>query len=137
MEISNKKGWPPLVKFGDVVRQTKEKVDPETSGLERYIAGEHMTTDDLHIHSQGTVRDGYLGPAFHRKFVKGQVLYGSRLTYLRKVAVAEFDGICANTTFVLEPADDRFLPELETSQDPQKVKEIEKKNCRTASEAQE
>lgn len=104
-------GWR-RVKFGDVVREVKVTVDPETSGLERYVAGEHMSTDDLHIRHWGTVGDGYLGPAFHRKFVKGQVLYGSRRTYLRKVAVAEFDGICANTTFVLEPKGDDLLPEL-------------------------
>jgi type I restriction enzyme S subunit len=104
-------GWR-VVRFGDVVREVKVKVDPEESGLERYVAGEHMVTDDLHIRSWGTIGDGYLGPAFHRKFVTGQVLYGSRRTYLRKVAVAEFDGVCANTTFVLEPANDDLLPEL-------------------------
>ena len=100
------------VAFGDVVRNVKVDVDPETSGLERYVAGEHMETDNLHITSWGDIGDGYLGPAFHRKFVKGQVLYGSRRTYLRKVAVAEFDGICANTTLVLEPKDGSLLPEL-------------------------
>ncbi len=104
-------GWR-MVKFGDVVRHVKVNVDPETSGLDRYVAGEHMDTDDLHIRRWGTVGDGYLGPAFHRKFVQGQVLYGSRRTYLRKVAVAEFEGICANTTFVLEPASDELLPEF-------------------------
>jgi type I restriction enzyme, S subunit len=103
--------WP-TVRFGDVVRQVKVNVDPEESGLERYVAGEHMNTDDLHIRSWGTVGDGYLGPAFHRKFEAGQVLYGSRRTYLRKVAVADFDGVCANTTFVLEPSGDALLPEL-------------------------
>jgi type I restriction enzyme S subunit len=104
-------GWS-IVRFGDVVRNVKVKVDPETSGLERYVAGGNMETDDLHISSWGTVGDGYLGPAFHRKFVKGQVLYGSRRTYLRKVAVAEFDGICANTTFVLESKGEALLPDL-------------------------
>lgn len=104
-------GWR-TVRFGDVVRNVNVTVDPEESGLERYVAGEHMTTDDLHIRSWGTIGDGYLGPAFHRKFVAGQVLYGSRRTYLRKVAVADFDGICANTTFVLEPLGDDLIPEL-------------------------
>lgn len=104
-------GWR-KVKFGDVVRQVKVRVDPESSGLERYVAGEHMETDNLHISSWGTIGDGYLGPAFHMKFTKGQVLYGSRRTYLRKVAVATFDGICANTTFVVEPKGDALLPEL-------------------------
>lgn len=104
-------GWR-IVRFGDVVRNAKVKVDPETSGLERYVAGGHMETDNLHIRNWGTIGDGYLGPAFHRKFVKGQVLYGSRRTYLRKVAVAEFAGVCANTTFVLEPKGNDLLPEL-------------------------
>jgi len=101
------------VKFGDVVRQVKDKVDPQESGLERYVAGEHMETDNLHIRSWGEIGDGYLGPAFHMRFKPGQVLYGSRRTYLRKVAVAEFEGITANTTYIIEPKDPEvLLPEL-------------------------
>ena len=101
------------VKFGDVVRQCKESTDPEIDGVERYVAGEHMETDNLRISSWGEVGDGYLGPAFHRKFKAGQVLYGSRRTYLRKVARADFDGVCANTTFVMESADQGILlPDL-------------------------
>jgi type I restriction enzyme S subunit len=101
------------VRFGDVVRQIKTTVNPETSGLERYVAGEHMDSDELRITRWGTVGDGYLGPAFHRAFKAGQVLYGSRRTYLRKVAHADFDGICANTTFVAESSDPTvLLPEL-------------------------
>ncbi len=107
----SKAGWR-KVKFGDVVRQCKEKADPETSGLERYVAGDHMDTDDLRIRRWGEIGNGYLGPAFHMRFRPGQVLYGSRRTYLRKVAVADFDGICANTTFVLEPKNaEELLPE--------------------------
>ena len=107
-----KAGWR-RVTFGDVVRQSKEKADPETSGLERYVAGDHMDTDDLRLRRWGEIGSGYLGPAFHMRFKLGQVLYGSRRTYLRKVAVAEFDGICANTTFVLEPrSSGELLPEF-------------------------
>lgn len=112
VEKTLKAGWR-RVKFGDVVRQCKEKADPETSGLERYVAGDHMDTDDLRLRRWGEIGSGYLGPAFHMRFKPGQVLYGSRRTYLRKVAVANFDGICANTTFVLEPKDpEDLLPEL-------------------------
>src|SRR5687768_13982097 len=103
----------PLVKFGDVVRQVKDRVDPTESGVERYVAGEHMDTDNLHIRRWGDIGNGYLGPAFHMRFKSGQVLYGSRRTYLRKVAFAEFEGITANTTYVIEPKDpDVLLPEL-------------------------
>jgi type I restriction enzyme, S subunit len=101
------------VKFGDVVRQVKDKVDPQTAGLERFVAGEHMDTDNLHIRRWGDVGAGYLGPAFHMRFKPGQVLYGSRRTYLRKVAFAEFEGITANTTYVIESKDPEvLLPEL-------------------------
>lgn len=105
-------GWR-QVTFGEVVRQCKEKADPDTSGLERYIAGDHMDTDDLRLRRWGEIGSGYLGPAFHIRFKPGQVLYGSRRTYLRKVAVADFEGICANTTFVLEPKNPvDLLPEF-------------------------
>ncbi len=72
-----------------------------------------MNTDDLRIRRWGSIGDGYLGPAFHMRFKPGHVLYGSRRTYLRKVAVADFEGITANTTFVLESKDPTvLLPEL-------------------------
>ena len=103
-----KPGWT-RVAFGDVVRQVKEHVDPTAAGLERYVAGEHMDTDDLRLRRWGTVGDGYLGPAFHARFRPGQVLYGSRRTYLRKVAVADFEGVTANTTFVIETRDPNVL----------------------------
>jgi type I restriction enzyme, S subunit len=107
-----KAGWTTVV-FGDVVRQVKDKVDPVESGLERYIAGEHMDSDDLRIRRWGEIGDGYLGPAFHMRFKPGHVLYGSRRTYLRKVALADFGGITANTTYVLESKDSEILlPEL-------------------------
>ena len=103
----------PLVKFGDVVRQVKDIIDPSTAGIKRYVAGEHMDTNDLHIRRWGEVNGDYLGPAFHMRFKPGQVLYGSRRTYLRKVALADFEGVCANTTFVLEPKNPSILlPEL-------------------------
>jgi type I restriction enzyme S subunit len=108
------------VRFGDVVAASKATVDPLRGNVDRYIAGDHMDSDDLQIHRWGEVGDGYLGPAFHRKFVAGQILYGSRRTYLRKVAVAEFDGVTANTTFVVETSDPTrllqdFLPWVMTS----------------------
>lgn len=104
-----------------VAAASKEKVDPTSGDVDRYIAGEHMASDDLKILRWGEVGDGYLGPAFHRRFHSGQILYGSRRTYLRKVAVAEFDGVTANTTFVVETKDpsvllQEFLPFVMTAE---------------------
>lgn len=111
LQLFNRTGWK-TIRFGDVARMIKEQVDPVAEGVERYVAGEHMETENVHIRKWGSVGDGYLGPAFIRRFRKGQVLYGSRRTYLKKVAVAEWDGVTANTTFVLEAIEERLLQEL-------------------------
>lgn len=111
LPLFDRKKWK-RVRFGDVVRMLKEQVDPVAEGVERYVAGEHMETENVHIRKWGNVGEGYLGPAFIRRFRKGQVLYGSRRTYLKKVAVAEWDGVTANTTFVLEAVEGKLLQEL-------------------------
>ena len=100
------------VRFGDVVNVLKDQVDPSSGEVDRYVAGEHMETENVHIRTWGNVGDGYLGPAFIRHFRKGQVLYGSRRTYLKKVAVAEWDGVTSNTTLVLEAIEGKLLQDL-------------------------
>jgi len=111
LPLFDRKEWT-AVRFGAVVRMLKEQVDPVAEGVERFVAGEHMETENVHIRKWGNVGDGYLGPAFIRRFRKGQVLYGSRRTYLKKVALAEWDGVTANTTFVLEAVEGMLLQEL-------------------------
>jgi len=103
-----------LTKFGDVAIQQKKSVDRENTELTRYVKGEHMGSVDLHLREWGELTDEYLGPAFIRKFEKGDILYGSRRTYLRKVVIAPFSGITSNTTFVIKAnekkIDKRLLP---------------------------
>jgi type I restriction enzyme, S subunit len=102
------------VSFGDVAMQQKKSVDREKTHLTKYVKGEHMGSEDLHLRSWGELADEYLGPAFIRFFEEGDILYGSRRTYLRKVAIAPFEGITSNTTFVIkaneEVIDKRLLP---------------------------
>ncbi|NLH79022.1 MAG: hypothetical protein GX465_18535, partial [Acidobacteria bacterium] len=104
-------GWH-LVRFGDVAKKVSTIIDRNNCELDRFIAGEHMQTDDFRIKEWGIIDEGYLGPAFNHKFTKGQILYGSRRTYLRKVSIPHFDGICANTTFVIEPQGNDLIPDL-------------------------
>lgn len=107
----DKKGWKKC-RFAEVAIHTKEIVDIDNTDLTRYVAGEHMDSEDIHIRKWGTVGDGYLGPAFIRRFHKGDILYGSRRTYLKKVAITEFDGITANTTFVIKAKEELIEPVL-------------------------
>ena len=94
------------VLFGDIVREVKEKVDRGNNPYEYFLAGEHFDSERLFIPRRGSFKGTDVGPAFIRKFKPGQVLYGSRRTYLKKVGVADFAGVTANTTFVLETRDD-------------------------------
>lgn len=93
------------VHLGDVVKNVQiNEYHPLESGLTRYVAGEHMESEQTWVRKWGDIEEDQdvIGSAFHRKFVKGQVLFGTRRTYLRKAGISTFDGICANTTLVLE-----------------------------------
>jgi type I restriction enzyme, S subunit len=99
-----------IVFFGDVVRNVDESIrNPQTCGLERYVGLEHIDPESLHIQRWGLIAEG---TSFTRRFRKGQVLFGKRRAYQRKVAVANFDGLCSSDILVFEPKDNRLLPEL-------------------------
>lgn len=105
----SKAGWT-RVAFGDVVRLSKARVaDPEAAGIKRVVGLEHIEPGDLRIRRWGDVADG---TTFTTLFKPGQVLFGKRRAYQRKVAVADFEGVCSGDIYVLEPANDRLMPEL-------------------------
>jgi type I restriction enzyme S subunit len=98
------------VAFGDVVQLVRERsADPESEGFERYVGLEHIDPGDLRIRRWGKVSDG---TTFTNVFRAGQVLFGKRRAYQRKVALADFDGVCSGDIYVFEPKGARLLPEL-------------------------
>ena len=104
-----KPGWQ-WVKFGDVVKLSGERrANPAADGLERYVGLEHLEPNDLRIRRWGDTRDG---TTFTNYFKPRQVLFGKRRAYQRKVAVADFEGVCSGDIYVFEPKDKRLLPEL-------------------------
>ncbi|MFY1661184.1 restriction endonuclease subunit S [Micromonospora sp. WMMD1274] len=104
----DKSGWK-RVALGDVIRHVTDRVDPATSGLERFLAGEHIPSNSLHIKEWGVIGRDPIGPMFYKRFRPGHVLYVSRRSYLRKTAVPEFEGITGEKTFVLETRDPSIL----------------------------
>lgn len=98
------------VRFGDVVDNLNEtERNPQEAGIERFIGLEHLDPGSLHIRSWGNVADG---TTFNRRCRPGQVLFGKRRAYQRKVAVAEFDAVVSGDIYVFAPKGDRLLPEL-------------------------
>lgn len=103
-------GWR-LVRFGDVVQLSKARSQaPLADGIDRYIGLEHIEPGDMRIRTWGNVADGV---TFTSVFKPGQVLFGKRRAYQRKVAVADFSGVCSGDIYVLETKDSKvLLPEL-------------------------
>jgi type I restriction enzyme S subunit len=104
------KGWR-MVRFGEVVRDVNEaERSPLDAGLERFVGLEHIEPENLHLKQWGLLADGEI--SFTKRFRKGQVLFGKRRAYQRKVAVAEFDGICSSDILTFEPKGDVLSPAL-------------------------
>lgn len=108
LPLFDRKGWK-RVKFGDVVENLNETCDPVEAGIERFIGLEHLEPGSLHIRSWGNVADG---TTFTRRAVPGQVLFGKRRAYQRKVAVSDFEAVVSGDIYVLAPKGDRLLPDL-------------------------
>lgn len=108
LPLFNRKNWSRL-RFGDVVENLNETCDPASAGLERVIAMEHLEPGSRYIRARGKVADG---TTFTRRCWPGQVLFGKRRAYQRKVAVSEFDAAMSGDIYVLAPKGDRVLPEL-------------------------
>lgn len=97
------------VKFSDVVKRANTKEDRFNTNKIYYVGGEHIISGELSIHDRGIIKGSTIGPMFYFGFKKGQVLFVSRNPHLKKAAVAQFDGICSEKTFVLETIDENRL----------------------------
>lgn len=105
----DKSTWKKVI-FGDVVKKVTNKIDPKTYHSDAVVEGGHIKKRDFHIrHCENKNTLGYLGPAFHMGFKKGQILYVSRNPHLMKVGFPQFDGICSNTTFILQTKNENIL----------------------------
>ena len=106
---SLKPGWT-RVAFGDVATCVNERIDdPATAGVERYVGLEHLDRDSLTIRRWGSPTDV---TATKLRFRKGDIIFGRRRVYQRKLAVADFDGICSAHAMVLRAKSQAVLPEF-------------------------
>ncbi len=95
------------VKLGDIARECRLTYTGNKSGIP-IVGLEHLTPGDIVLHSWDIDTDN----TFNKYFKKGQVLLGRRRVYLKKAAVAPFDGICSGDITVIEAIPERLQPEL-------------------------
>ncbi|EPB8982406.1 restriction endonuclease subunit S [Pseudomonas aeruginosa] len=104
-----KPGWK-VWRFDQIATNVNARIDnPSESGMEHYVGLEHLDPDSLRIRRWGSPDDV---EATKLVFKKGDIIFGRRRAYQRKLGVAEFDGICSAHAMVLRAKPEVVLPEF-------------------------
>ena len=98
-----------LYRFDQIAENITRRVAPGDTELDRYVGLEHLDPETLNIRRWGTPAD-VIGEKLH--FWPGDIIYGKRRAYQRKLAVADFEGICSAHAMVLRAKPDVVLPEF-------------------------
>lgn len=98
--------------FDEIAINSKEKKKPTEEDKYTYIGLEHLDTGSLTVSRWGSE----IAPTGDKLVMrKGDVLFGKRRAYQKKVAIAPFDGIFSAHGMVLRPRRSHyqgFLPTL-------------------------
>lgn len=104
-----KPGWK-IWRFDQMATNVNVRIDnPSESGMEHYIGLEHLDADSLKIRRWGTPDDV---EATKLMFKNGDIIFGRRRAYQRKLGVAEFDGICSAHAMVLRAKPEAVLSDF-------------------------
>lgn len=100
-----------IVKFDSVAFCISERIEPQKTDLTTYVGLEHLDPDNLVIARTG-VPDDVIGTKL--KIYKGDIIFGKRRAYQRKIAVSHFDGIASAHSMILRANENNiekdFLP---------------------------
>ena len=90
----------PEYRFDEIAVNSKEKKKPTEADKYTYIGLEHLDTGSLTVNRWGSE----IAPTGEKLVMhKGDVLFGKRRAYQKKVAIAPFDGIFSAHGMVLRP----------------------------------
>jgi restriction endonuclease S subunit len=99
-----------VLRFEQIATNVNVRIDnPAESGMEHYVGLEHLDPGSLRIRRWGSPDDV---EATKLLFKKGDIIFGRRRAYQRKLGVAEFDGICSAHAMVLRAKSEVVLPEF-------------------------
>ena len=87
------------------VRESLTKSDVQ---VDRSVGLEHIEPGDLHIRTWDELDES---SSFTKVFREGHVLFGRRRAYLKKAALADFNGVCSGDITVISANED-LLPSL-------------------------
>lgn len=96
-------------RFDQLADQINKRVLPNEADVERYVGLEHLDPDSLRIRRWGDTSEV---ESTKLLFKPGDIIFGKRRVYQRKVAVADFEGICSAHAMVLRAKPETVLPEF-------------------------
>lgn len=100
-------GWK-VLRFDQIATNVNTRIDdPSKSGMEHYVGLEHLDSDSLKIRRWGKPDEV---EATKLVFQKGDIIFGKRRAYQRKIGVADFDGICSAHAMVIRANFKEVIP---------------------------
>ncbi|OWY01767.1 hypothetical protein B6V75_14445 [Thioclava sp. F1Mire-8] len=96
-------------RFDQLADQINKRVMPDEADVDRYVGLEHLDPDSLRIRRWGDTSEV---ESTKLLFKPGDIIFGKRRVYQRKVAVADFEGICSAHAMVLRAKPETVLPEF-------------------------
>jgi type I restriction enzyme S subunit len=97
------------IRFDKIAINISERVEPQKTTLTIYVGLEHLDADNLRIERTGTP-DDVIGTKL--KIYKGDIIFGKRRAYLRKVAVSHFNGIASAHSMILRADENNIKKEF-------------------------
>jgi len=94
--------------FGEIAECDKKYPEHEKE-VERFVGLEWIEPENFQLQGFGLIANG---TTFTKRFAKDDVLFGKRRAYLKKVAVADFDGICSGDILVIRAKAKKMLQGL-------------------------
>ena len=107
--MSNNNSWQ-KVRFYEICKNISDRIDdPKQADTDYYVGLEHLDSEDPKISRHGSPQDVSKTKLL---FKSGHILFGKRNWYLRRLAVAQREGICSAHMLVLEPIEGKITKEF-------------------------
>ena len=98
------------LRFDEMAVLVNDRIDnPAEADVDRYVGLEHLDPESLKIRRWGETTDVESTKLLFRS---GDIIFGKRRVYQRKLAVADFNGICSAHAMVLRARSEAVLPEF-------------------------
>lgn len=93
--------------LGDVAKERKDTYKGSKSAYS-IVGLEHLIPEEITLTNWDEGKDN----TFSKLFCEGDILFGRRRAYLKKAAVAPFNGICSGDITVIQAIPEKILPDL-------------------------